>query len=629
MSFERIRKIENELETGQLQNRGRSIIHDTEQSSRVGASWDSPQQQVVSDNDTSTAQRTNWFKKILIFSIIFACIGGVVFGFSFFLSPKNVSDKNVSVIVAARPNVDGGESFPVTVTVTNKNKVPMEFVKISLEYPLVQDGELSGLFQEKTIDTILPGEIKEVPFSVSLYGSANTSRIITARVSYRVPGSVALFESLATVETILRSSPVRLSLENNDQVFSNQEMSLVVKYTSQLKSNSPSSMFRIQYPVGFRFISAEPKPDTGNNTWKLGTLVPGNEGTITIKGFMSGILGEEKIFTGTLGSVTTNQDEFESIYGTVLGQTKIVSSFLAITLDGGTPSLGDKYILQNDGDNEFTLRYQNTQNTAITNAKISVILSGNIWNSTGLRAGTGFYNSDTNALTWTSDEVPGLGNIPPGGSGEIQFGVSDLSSIDSSGKIISRPELLIRASIEGISQSGQKLFADTLVKNTYTLATEPSIVTKLLSTQNPIKNTGTYPPMTGKESTYTVVWKLNNTISPLGQTVVTAKLPSWIRYTGNISPQSAKDFITYNETTRVVTWSPGTVAPGVGYSSNPLEVYFQVAIKPSTSQIGSAPAIIGPASLTGRDQNIGVPINISGSELTTASSGDGKGLITK
>jgi hypothetical protein len=93
--------------------------------------------------------------------------------------------------------------------------------------------------------------------------------------------------------------------------------------------------------------------------------------------------------------------------------------------------------------------------------------------------------------------------------------------------------------------------------------------------------------------------------------------------------ESAKDFITYNETTRVVTWSPGTVAPGVGYSSNPLEVYFQVAIKPSTSQIGSAPAIIGPASLTGRDQNIGVPINISGSELTTASSGDGKGLITK
>lgn len=628
MSFERIRKIENELETGQSQNRGRSIIHDVKQVA-VPESWTDPSKVLPVNDELSIPERTNWFKKILIFSIIFACIGGIVFGFSFFFSPKNVSDKNVSVIVAARSNVDGGESFPVTVTVTNKNKIPMEFVKISLQYPITSGGELSGLFQEKTIDSIAPGEIREVPFSVSLYGSANTNRVISANVSYRVPGSVALFESVGIVETLLRSSPVRLSLENTDQVFPNQEMNLVVKYSSNLKSNSPSSMFRMQYPTGFRFISAEPKPDTGNNTWKLGTLVPGNEGVITIKGFISGILGEEKIFSGTLGSLTANQEDFESIYSTTVSQTKIASSFLAITIDGGTPSVGDRYILSSNADNEFTLRFQNTQNTAITNAKISVVISGNIWNSSALRPGRGFYDSDTNTLTWTADEVFELGNIPAGGTGEIQFEISDLSVIGSDGKIINNPELLVRASAEGVSHNGQKLFADTLVKNTYTLATQPSLVTKLSSTQNPIKNIGSYPPAVSKESTYTVIWKLNNTTAPLGQTIVTAKLPQWVRYTGIISPQSAKDFITYNETTRTVTWSPGTVAPGVGYTTNPLEVYFQVAIKPSTSQIGSSPAIIGPASLTGRDQNVGLPINLSGAGLSTASSGESKGIVTK
>jgi hypothetical protein len=631
MSFERIRKIENELETGQSQNRGRSIIHDVK-TNQITDSWDAPitHEELIYTPATPPETGTNWFKRVFIISIIFALLGGGVFGFSILFNPKNTLDRNVSVSVLARPSIDGGESFPVAIVVTNKNNVPLEFVKVTLEYPLSPDGDLLGLFQELSLDSIPAGEIKEIPFSVVLYGSANTNRILRARVSYRVPGSVALFESLGSAETLLRSSSMRLAIENTDKVFPNQEVSLAVTYASNLRLNSPASMFRIAYPTGFRFISADPSPDTGNNIWKLGTLIPGKEGTITIKGSISGVLGEDKIFSGTIGSLQPTQEEFESIYSTAVSQLKLVPSFLSMGIDtAGAVATGDRYVLSGSTDHDITLRFQNTQNTPITNVKISAKVSGNIWNPNNLQAGNGFYDSETDTIIWTSDQVPTLANIPPGGNGEIVFNISELSAIDSDGNIIKNPELVIQADAEAVSTNGQKLLADNLANNTYTLTTQPTLTTKLISTQNPIKNTGSYPPAAGKQSTYTVLWKLSNTISPLDQAVVTAKLPLWVTYTGVVSPQSAKDFITYNEATRTVTWSPGTVAPGVGYTSNPLEVYFQVAIKPSTSQIGSSPSIIGPGILTGRDQNVGLPINLSGAGLSTASSGDGKGVVTK
>ena len=379
MSFERIRKIENELETGQLQTRERSIIHDVK-TPKVSDSWNTDSKLVTPTKEDSTIASSNWFRRLFILSIIFATIGGLVFVSAVFFSPQNVSDKNVIVSVNARSSVDGGESFSSTVIVTNKNKVPLEFVKIALQYPLVPGGDVSGLSQEVAIDSIAPGEIKEVPFTVSLYGSANTSRTLTAKVVYRVPGSVALFESISTTETLLRSSPMRLTIDAPSEVFPNQETTLTVTYASNLKNLSPSSMLRMSYPPGFRFMSADPKPDVDNHTWKVGTLLPGATNTISITGVLGGVLREEKIFSATLGSISATQTDFESIYATSVTPSVITPTFLALSL--GTESLiasGNRYVISSH-EQDFSINFKNTQNTSITRAKIRITFSGNIFN---------------------------------------------------------------------------------------------------------------------------------------------------------------------------------------------------------------------------------------------------------
>lgn len=630
MSFERIRKIENDLETGQVHNRGRSMIHDIK-IPQVVDSWNDSLS-AIDENmpELAPVNQVNWFKRIFTLSLLFALFGGIFFAISVFFSPGNISEKNVILqMVTSHSVVDGGESFPVTVTITNKNKVPIEYLKLSIEYPLTPGGDISGLYQEKTIDTLAPGEVKDIPFSITLYGSAGSQRTISARLSYRTPGSVAILESLADTQIAVRSSPVRLVVDAPNQVFPNQEINLSATYASNLKDLAPSSMLQIQYPTGFRFISADPRPDVGDNVWKVGTLVPGIENTISIKGILGGVLGEEKIFSTTLGSVANNQTDFESIYTTATSRVVIQPTFLSVLLDPGALSQsGEVYVTTPGKELDIKIPFKNTLTTPISRAKITAAFSGNIFNPDKLRPGNGFYDSDTNMLTWTMDEIPSLGNIPAGGVGELDFGLSELSTLDGDGKIITDPKLSIVISVEGVGENGKRLSAAGITKADFTFSTQPTLVSTLLSTRGPIKNTGSYPPTVGKDTTYTVAWKLSNTLSDITNTTVTTKIPQWVRYTGMISPQSAKDFITYNETSRTITWSPGLLAASSGYTKPELVVYFQVAIKPSSSQLGTTPALTGPVVFTGRDQKNGASIQLQNDGLNTASSGE-KGTVTK
>ena len=57
-----------------------------------------------------------------------------------------------------------------------------------------------------------------------------------------------------------------------------------INYTYAVGSNLTNVTITENYPAGVTFISAKPVPDAGtNNVWTIGTLLPGESGTIVIK----------------------------------------------------------------------------------------------------------------------------------------------------------------------------------------------------------------------------------------------------------------------------------------------------------------------------------------------------------
>ena len=95
---------------------------------------------------------------------------------------------------------------------------------------------------------------------------------------------------------------------------------------------------------------------------------------------------------------------------------------------------------------------------------------------------------------------------------------------------------------------------------------------------------------------------------------MTATLPSYVSYTGL---SGGGGDISYNESSRTVTWDIGDLAQGVS-----AQAAFQVEITPSTSQKGSAPALTSAASFSGYDRFAGVPISAEAGPVTTETKAD-------
>ena len=78
----------------------------------------------------------------------------------------------------------------------------------------------------------------------------------------------------------------------------------------------------------------------------------------------------------------------------------------------------------------------------------------------------------------------------------------------------------------------------------------------------------------------------------------------------------------YDSFKREVTWNIGTIPKGAGISGGSKEVYFQVSITPSLSQLGSSPTLVNEAVLTGVDDFANVGVRVIKASLNTMITGD-------
>ena len=136
-------------------------------------------------------------------------------------------------------------------------------------------------------------------------------------------------------------------------------------------------------------------------------------------------------------------------------------------------------------------------------------------------------------------------------------------------------------------------------------------------------NTGPLPPQAGTATTYTVTWQAKNYYSNVKEVAVRATLPPEAQFVpGKIFPEIQTAGLTYNEATREIVWNIGDMAAGQGLVSNPLNVSFQIAVSPMSSQIGGTAGIIGQAVIKGGDEWTEASLESVSPALDTASLSD-------
>lgn len=131
----------------------------------------------------------------------------------------------------------------------------------------------------------------------------------------------------------------------------------------------------------------------------------------------------------------------------------------------------------------------------------------------------------------------------------------------------------------------------------------------------PFQNTGPIPPRAEEETTYTIVWYVNNSSNQVSNVQVTASLPSYVEWMGTVSP--ANEEVMFNPVGGLITWNLEEVSPGTGTVLPRREIAFQVKILPSLSQLGRSPVLVNEQTITGFDRFVEREISSVVGAITT------------
>ncbi|MBP9715425.1 MAG: hypothetical protein KBD52_02995 [Candidatus Pacebacteria bacterium] len=565
-------------------------------------------------------KNTSVFKKFFIFSVAFFVLSIAFVAFNFFGVGKNVSNDNIEISIFGNTFTDGGEDLPIQIQIINKNSTDLDLVDLVIEYPKSSVGDLTGGTerQRESLGTIPAGSSRSENVKVILFGEQGSVRPVRISIEYRVEGTNSIFVKEKMHEVTINTTPINISLDAPTEVTPNQDITLGIKASLNSTRSLENVLVKISYPVGFAFVSSVPEPSLGNNVWDLGKLKIGDEHDIYIKGRMLDVFdGEEKTFHIESGSQSSSDKStleivYNSLAHTMLVQKPFIEAQLFVN-----GSYAKEYAINSKTPIQGQIRWKNNLNGVINDMVIRAKISGNALDRKGTNALQGFYSSSEDVIIWDKNSQDKFVEVNPGENGSVSFSLTSLPLFSVTGGILVEPSINIEVSVSGkqfLEGNLLKEVKSTDVKN-IKLISDVGLLNKALHFSGIFNNTGPIPPKAEQETTYTVVWRISNTSNNLSKVEVRATLPELVRFTDKFFPESEN--VKYNSTTKELVWSVGNVYSNTGLGSQGREMSFQVAFKPSLSQVGTTPVIINGTTLTGFDDFAKVNIKVVKPALDT------------
>lgn len=605
---------------------------------RLYAPGADPAFSVPSVRTTETPQAERWtpapppppkkpgLPRVTLFLIgagVFFTIAVIVAAALIIFGGRTVSTEHITIDVQAEETTGSGDTVELLITVVNDNPVALSGTSLSMTFPegtrLADDATSSFTHYSDTLGDIPPGGRAERTIRAVIFGAEGERITLPIRFEYRTPGATVPFIKEKTHEFLVTTSPLSVSIGALSQVSSGQSFDMAVAVRSNAQAPIVNAALIADYPPGFTLRSATPLPATGS-LFDLGTMAPGEEKVIRITGTITGEDRDTRVFRFTTGTRVNERAATLAVTYTKAEKAVVVEKpFLSPTLTLNQQS-GAVTVLEPGIPVTGNLSFVNTLTVPLEDATIVVALSGSALDSATITTPNGFYRSSDGTITFSKETLPALARLAPGqtGSGSFAFMVRGAGAQE-----LRNPIVNVSISVAGRRMSERNV--PTTIQSTVTRALKVRTnlaLTAAAGRGGAFTHTGPIPPKADTESTYTITWALANTVNSVGGAMVSAVLPSYVRFTGKTFPVDAA--VAYNETTRTVTWSAGDVPAGTSK-----EIQFQVALTPSASQRSTSPVLVQEASYAGTDRFTAERLTGTAAALTTEipSSGVGSGQV--
>jgi hypothetical protein len=594
--------------------------------STVPTAWNEPQEQPETVTMTTAYKdhSMSFLTKLLIASALFCAIALSLGAFLFFRGANLISADNIAIDISGPVSIPGGEEVSFDLRVTNKNNVDLQLADLEVNFPegstkADNPSEEIRVYRELLGD-IPAGSTVQKTIKAIIFGEENMQKQIDFGVTYKVKGSTSLFTKNKSYDILINSSPIVMKTSSFSEITSGQEFDITVN----LKSNSAQTLKNVllkgQYPFGFTYMSSNIPPLAGNTTWKIGDIPPGGERKVVIHGNLKGENADTRVFRFSVGVQSANDPKsIGAQYMAAEQHIAIAKPFISTTISIDNDEGNGDFPLSPGENKRVKISWYNNLPTAVSNVEISADLSGNAYDRSGVTADGGYYKSSENQIIWNQQTNPELASVGAGESGSVTFSLKPKDTRTVVTPILN-PSVSIVANISGNRVGDVSGTITSAATRNLKVSSAVTLSGRVVRTVGPFSNSGPIPPKVDQSSTYTIIWDIDNTSSPVTNAVVSAKLPPNVKWTGQTNP-SFED-IDYDANTSMVTWKAGTIGTYTRQASKTKEVFFQVSIEPNLPQAGSVPALIGAATLTASDDFSGLKLSDNQDSLTTRFSSD-------
>jgi len=548
--------------------------------------------------------------KLLLSGILFFVLAVGVSSTFLFFGSNSISAENITIAVTGPFTIGGGEVLPVQVGITNGNTVAIESATLIVEYPRgtlsATDNTTELRTEHLALDVVASGETINVPLRALVFGEENDDKNLTVSIEYRVQGSNAtFFKEAEPLRFKISSSPVIMRVEALKKVSSGQETDLEVTITSNAPTTLSDVLIKAEYPLGFDFTSSEPSPVSAQNIWIMKDLEPEETRTILIKGIVVGKETDEYAINFSIGVPNErNQQTLASVFATAQTEFEIEEPFLNIQMEIGGVVNGTVVIEPEQNTGAF-IEIENTLEDTIYDVVVEVQLGGNALSDLEVGPPNGFYDSLNNKIIWDVSNAPELAELFPGKKIRLSFGIEPAKNVSNTPQITFNVNVSARRVSETDVSEMLLGTAQSLIK----VSSEPTLRADAGFNNGVFSDSGPVPPVAEQKTQYTISFMIENGSNNVSNVVTIATLPSYVTWLEQTS--GAGDFV-YDSAQRTVTWNVSSVdANAAAFGS------FQVSLLPSSSQIGTAPTLVGQQRMKANDQFTGTVVRSVNAAITT------------
>ncbi len=534
---------------------------------------------------------------------------------------NNVSSEKIDISVEGPMSVSGGDDMDLHIKVTNNNKLSLKDSNIVLAYPSgfhVKDTEGNEITSEfKSFGAIASGETKEEIVHGTVFGHEDERKQIGMTMEYQIEGSSAIYTKKSSYEFLIDSAPIAIIVDTLKEVNAGQETEMVITVTSNTDVVSKDLMVKVEYPFGFEPTGADPKPASGNTFWRLGDLPAGGERIITIKGIMRGQNNDEKTLRAYVGQEDPkNVGVLGVLYNEAETSVLVKDLFLGVQLSLNN-DIDDTYTFGPGSTVRGVITYTNNVDVPLRDVSIELVLDGLVLDKYNVETQNGFYDSAKNIIKWDHTTLDTLRSVDPGKTGSLPFSFKIKPLITTDSSSLKNPSMNVQVNIYGTREGEGNVTEKRMaaIDRDIFIWSDLRLATRAVYSTGPFGNTGPLPPKVEKETTYTVMLSAVNSSNSLAEVVATGVLAPGVVWKNVVNPSHAN--VSYNESSRVVSWRIGRLSGGVGVDSAGPSVAFQIGLIPSTTQVGEVVPLFTNISITGYDEFAKTQVKQTYRDITT------------